>query len=169
MRSTEPVRLGLIGLLIILIQLSWYLKFPAWRDGFDLYLVFILLLAATRGSLLAGAFAVMGGLMMDAYSSSFPVFHVLYYMAPVAIGGLIRSQIIVEYRNIGALAVGLLILGKILAMFLIALAMGWVDSPMFLLRLNYWSLVLTVVTVFVSWRWFVKLIPPRSGVMSFGR
>jgi hypothetical protein len=164
MRSTEPLRLALIGLLALLLQLAWYMKFPGWRDGFDLYIVFLLFLAAARGPQLTGLFALAGGLVMDAFSPSYPVFHLLYYMVPVVAGSIIRSQLIVEYNLLGTLAVAGLLAGKIVMQLVFALALGLVDSPALLFAANYWSVVFLSVLVFGCWRWLIRLIPTPAGV-----
>jgi len=164
MRATEPLRLALIGLLVILVQLAFYLIFPAWRAGFDPFLVLLLLLATARGPFLAGVFALVGGVLMDAYSDQLISFHVIYYLVPVAIGAMIRSQLIVEYNFLGTLTVLALLLGKVLAQFLAFVAMGRLDSPLFLLRVNYWSILLMTAIVYLSWRWLVRLMPFTPGV-----
>lgn len=164
MRATEPLRLALIGLLVILVQLAFYLIFPGWRAGFDPFLVLLLLLATARGPFLAGVFALVGGVLMDAYSSHLLSFHVIYYLIPVAVGTMIRSQLIVEYNFLGTLTVLALLLGKVLAQFLAFFAMGQLDSAAYLLRVNYWSVLLMAGIVFLCWRWLVRLVPFTPGV-----
>jgi hypothetical protein len=164
MRATEPLRLALIALLVLLVQLALYLVFPAWRAGLDPFLILLLLLATARGPFLAGVFALLGGVLMDAYSDQLISFHVIYYLVPVAVGAMIRSQLIVEYHFLGTLTVFALLLGKVLAQYLSFFIMGHVDSPAFLLRVNYWSILLMTAIVYICWRWLVRLVPFTPGV-----
>lgn len=164
MRATEPLRLALIALLVLLTQLALYLLFPAWRAGFDPYLILLLLLATARGPFLAGVFALTGGVLLDAYSDQLISFHVIYYMVPVAVGAMIRSQLIVEYHFLGTLAVLALLLGKVLAQYASFRLLGLIDSPLFLLRVNYWSILLMTAIVYFSWHWLVRLVPYTPGV-----
>lgn len=164
MRATEPLRLALIGLLVIFGQQALYLVFPAWRAGFDPFLVLLLLLATARGPFLAGVFALVGGVLMDAYSDQLISFHVLYYLVPVALGAMIRSQLIVEYHFLGTLTVFALLVGKVLAQYLAFYVLGQIDSSAFLLRVNYWSILLMTAVVYLCWRWLVRLVPFTPGV-----
>jgi len=169
MRPAEPLRLVALALLALLIQLALYLRFPEWRAGIDLYLIFLLLLTATRGQLTAGVFALGGGIIMDCFSGSFYVFHTVFYVAPVIMGTLMRSHVLVEYRQLGTLCVATLLIVKILVMFGVALALGWIDSPLYLLRVNYWSLLLVIAAVYLGWNGIVRLFARVYEVKGFGR
>jgi rod shape-determining protein MreD len=169
MRLTEPLRLGLIGLLTVLLQLALYLQLPQWRAGLDFYVVFLLLLTATRGSALGCGYAIAGGLLLDAYSGAYCGFHTVYYLLPVAIGSLLRAQMLVQYRFLGASTISLLILGKVIAQLVVALVLGGLDSPAYLFRLNYWSLVLMFVFIYASWGWLVRIFPTPPEVRRLGR
>lgn len=164
MRSTEPLRLMGIGALALIIQLAFYLKFPAWRSGVDLYLVFLLLLAAARGPYISCVFAMAGGFVMDAYSGTFTTFHLFYYFAPVIVGSLIRTQLILEYNLLGTVAIGLLLLGKIWLQIGVAFSMGWIGSLVPIFQVNYWPLVCMCILTMVRWRWLIRLIPTPAGV-----
>ncbi|MDQ3023884.1 MAG: hypothetical protein M3R04_05820, partial [bacterium] len=91
MRTNDSVRLSLIALVLLIVQLVWYLKFPGWRSA-DFYLVFLLLLAAARGPVYGGIFAIVGGAVLDSFSAQYAAFHMLFYLLPVAVGTLIRSR-----------------------------------------------------------------------------
>ncbi|MCH7471503.1 hypothetical protein IIA79_00925 [bacterium] len=164
MRKTEVLRLALIGLLLLLLQLAWYLAFPQWRGAVDLYVPFLLLLTAGRGPFLGGAFAVLGGLVMDAYSTTFITFHIFYYLLPVAVGSLLRSRMLVEFPHLGALTVALLLFSKVVAQLLAAIAFGWVDSWLYLFRVNYWPLLVMFLLTYLGWRFIVGVVLPGAGV-----
>lgn len=169
MRTTEPLRLAAMGLLLLLVQLAIYLRFPEWRAGMDFYLVFLLLLTGTRGHLIAGSFALAGGIIMDAFSGSLYMFHTVFYMAPVLLGSLMRSYVLVEYRPLAALCIAGLLLLKVLAMFGVAFALDYIDSPVYLLKVNYWSILLAVGLVYFSWGQIVRLFANVYEVKGFGR
>ena len=158
MSIAEPVRLALLGLLILLVQLALTLGLPGWRTGFEFYALFLLLLAASRGPVLAGVYALAGGAIMDAYSDQFIVFHILYYLIPVALGSLVRAYVLTEYRMLGTVsAVGLLLL-KIVAMLLVAWAMRWVPSPVYLFKVNYVPVLAAGLAVYCSWPWIIRVM-----------
>lgn len=156
MSIAEPVRLALLGLLILLVQQALTLGLPGWRVGFEYYALFLLLLAASRGPILAGVYALAGGAIMDAYSDQFIVFHILFYLVPVALGSLVRAYVLTEYRMLGTMsAVGLLLL-KIVAMLLVAWGMRWVPSPVYLFKVNYLPVLVTGVMVYCAWPWIIR-------------
>jgi len=160
MKPTEPLRLSLLAILLILVQLTLWLMLPGWRAGIDLYIVFLLLVTAAYGPLIGGAFALAGGLIFDAPSAYFIAFHLIYYLLPVLIGSHLRAYMLVEYRVLGTVVIGLLILGKALAQLSWGLLMGWLGSPWFLVRLNYWPLLILVVLIYLFWQPLIKLIHP---------
>ncbi len=169
MRSTEPLRLLGIGALALLIQLAFYLKFPAWRGGVDIYLIFLLLLAAARGPYIASVFAMAGGVVMDAYSGVFSTFHLFFYFAPVFIGSLIRTQLIVEYNLLGTIAIGLLLLAKIWLQIGVAFSLGMIGSLSHVFQMNYWPVVCLCLLAFFRWRWLIRLVPSPVGVNRIAR
>jgi hypothetical protein len=156
----EYVRLALLGLFILLLQLAWYLEFPHWRSGVDIYLVFLLLVASARGPLFGGSYALAGGLIMDAASGPLPVFHLLYYFIPVLIGAQLRSHMLLKFRFLGSGVLALLLLGKIVSQLIIGIAAGWLPSVWCLFKENYLSLLLCVAVVYALWPWLISQIPP---------
>jgi hypothetical protein len=156
----EYVRLALLGVFILLGQLAWYLAFPGWRSGVDFYLVFLLLVASARGPVFGGSYALAGGLIMDAISGPLPVFHLLYYFIPVLIGAQLRSHMLLKFRALGAGVLALLLLGKVAVQLALGLLAGWLPSAVYLLRVNYASLVLCVALVYLLWPWLISQIPP---------
>ncbi len=156
----EYVRLALFGVFILLAQLAWYLAFPAWRSGFDLYLVFLLLVSSARGPLFGGTYALAGGLIMDAFSGPLPVFHLLFYFIPVLIGAQLRSHMLLKFRALGTGVLALLLLGKVVAQLVIGMLAGWVPSLAYLFRVNFGSLLVCVVLVYTLWPWLISQIPP---------
>jgi hypothetical protein len=169
MRARELFRLAAIGLLFILLQLALYLRFPEWRSGMDFYLVFLLLLTATRGQLAAGAFALSGGIIMDSFSSSFIAFHVFFYLIPVAAGSMMRTHVLVHYRLLGTLTVAVLLLIKILSSYAVAQILHWLGSPVYLLRVNYFSPLLVITAVYLGWPQLVRIFTTIREVKGFGR
>jgi len=164
MRSLEPLRLGLLGILLLFVQLAWYTALPHSRAGIDIYAIFLLLLAAARGPVLAGAYAVAGGAVMDSFSNTFVIFHMLYYLLPVALGSLVRSYMITEYRLLGTLTVAGLLLAKVIAQLAVGFSLGWLSSPLFIFRVNYWSIALCSLVVYLTWPYLSRLIPSPSEV-----
>jgi hypothetical protein len=156
----EYVRLALLGLFILLLQLAWYLAFPNWRGGFDVYLVFLLLVSSARGPLFGGTYALAGGLIMDAISGPLPVFHLLYYFIPVLIGAQLRSHMLLKFRFLGSGMLALLLLGKIAAQLAIGVIAGWLPSAWYIFQVNYLSLLLCVAVVYALWPWLISQIPP---------
>ena len=169
MRSTEPLRLLGIGALALLIQLAFYLKYPALRGGVDIYLIFLLLLAAARGPYVASVFAMAGGVVMDAYSGAFSTFHLFFYFAPVIIGSLIRTQLIVEYNLLGTAAIGLLLFAKIWMQIGVAFSSGMIGSLGYIFQMNYWPAICLCLLAFFFWRWLIRLIPTPAGVNRIAR
>lgn len=159
MRRTEPLRLTALGLLLIFLQLSWYLAFPDLRAPVDLYPLFLLLATASAGTLLGGSLALAGGLMMDLYGGQFLAFHCFYYLLPVLIGSQLRAHMLTEFRLLGALAAVLFIIGKIVAQLLILLVSRRLESFAYLFRLNYWPLVVIAVVIYAAWPWLVRQFP----------
>jgi hypothetical protein len=147
----ENTRTALIGLMILLLQLALILGFPGWRTGFELYAAFLLLLAASRGPVFAGVYALAGGAIMDAYSDQFIAFHILFYLIPVALGSLVRAHVLSEYRMLGAVSTAALMLLKVLLMLLTALAMGWLPSASYLFKVNYLPILFTSSLVYLAW------------------
>ena len=168
MRATEPLRLALVGLMFILLQLAFYSAFPQWRAGVDIYVAFLLLVTATRGPLMSGAYAVVGGWLMDAFSGGFPVFHMFYYLLPVLLGAVLRSYMLVEFKLLGALTVLALLLLKILLPFAMASMQGKLDSPAYLLQVNYLPMLLLTMLVLLLWPWMIKVIPTTREVRRIG-
>jgi len=157
--SLESLRLLLIAISITLLQVTFYTRFPEWRAGVDLYVIFLLLLTAARGPVYGGILALIGGAVMDCFSIQLPAFHVLYYLLPVAAASFVRARMLIEYRQLGTLFVGGLLLFKILAQFAVARASGWVDSAYYLFHLNYLSLLLELALTWLFWPSLAKLVP----------
>jgi hypothetical protein len=160
MKPYEIIRLSLVAAALLVAEQAVQLARPEWRSGSDVYLVWLLILSSGRGPLVAGAFALAGGLVMDASSGHFAVFHLIYYLVPVALGALLRSQLIVEYGVLGGLIAAALLLGKILAMLAVAVLGGMLPDAGYFFRLNYWPLLIVSLAVLFSWRWLVGLSQP---------
>lgn len=158
MRTNDSVRLALIALVILVLQLVWYLKFPAWRAA-DFYIVFLLLLAAARGPVYGGIFAILGGAVLDSFSAQYAAFHMLFYLLPVAVGTLIRSRMLLSYSQLGAGAVALLLLLKVVLQLVAAMLAHAIDSPVYLFKLNYVPLLLEAVLVYLLWDKLARAIP----------
>ena len=169
MRRTEPVRLTLLALLVIFVQLAWYLAFPTTRAALDLYALFILLVTASTGPLLGGVLALTGGILMDLYGAGYGAFHCFYYLLPVAIGSHLRAHMLTEFRLLGTLATVGLILVKIVAQLVVLLATNQVHSAAPLFQLNYWPLVFVAFGVYIFWPRLVRQFPMPSKVRSHGR
>jgi hypothetical protein len=167
-RPTEPFRLILLAILAMLLQLAIYVGLPDWRDAIDIYLVMLLLLTTARGPYFGIMCALIGGLVMDALSSTFTVFHTLYYLVPVAVGSFTRPHMLVEFRLLGTLTSVLLILGKIIVMLLVCWAAGWLASPLFFFKINFWSLLVISVLLYLGWPWLIRLIPSLTEVKQLG-
>jgi hypothetical protein len=168
MRATEPLRLALVGLLFILLQLAFYTAFPQWRAGVDIYVAFLLLVTATRGPLMSGIYAVGGALPMDALSGEFPVFHMFYYLLPVVLGAVLRSYMLVEFKLLGALTVLGLLLLKIILLFIVGATEGKLDSPVYLLQVNYLPMLFLTGLVLLAWPWMIRVIPTTREVRRIG-
>lgn len=169
MRKTEPLRLTALGLLVIFLQLAWYLCFPTTRAALDLYPLFLLLATAATGPLLGGSLALVGGVLMDLYGAGFGAFHCFYYLLPVALGSHLRAHMLTEFRLLGTLATVALILVKILAQLVYLLATNRLDSPAALFGLNYWPLLIVAIVVYVTWPKLVSQFPMPTKVRSDGR
>jgi hypothetical protein len=164
MRRTEPLRLILLGLLVIFIQLAWYLAFPSTRAALDLYALFLLLATAATGPLLGGILALTGGVLMDLYGAGFGAFHCFYYLLPVAIGSHLRAHMLTEFRLLGTFAAVGLILVKIAAQLVFLLATNKIHSIAPLFQLNYWPLVIVALIVYFFWPKLVSQFPMPSKV-----
>ncbi|MCB1187110.1 hypothetical protein KDL29_08090 [bacterium] len=163
MKVTEPIRLALIGIFALLLQLTIMLSYPEWRVGFDLYLVYILILTTTRGPAMGGTYAMLGGLFLDAFSGQHLVFHLLFYLLPVGIGSLVRSHMLIEFKSLGTLTVGGLLLFKVVAELVGAMLLGHIDSAFYIFRVNYLSILLFCGLVYLFWPALVNLMPPAQG------
>lgn len=164
MRATEPIRLALIGLIIVLFQLAVYTKFPGMRAGADFFVLFVLLVTATYGSAVGGVSALFGGLLMDAHGSTYFAFHLLYYVIPVVLGTMFRSQMLMEFRMLGALAVLGLLLIKVILQYITGLATGQIGSFTPLFAVNYWSILLTAIAVLILWPKLVAIVTAGAEV-----
>ncbi len=156
MSLAEALRLAAMGLLILLVQLALTLGLPGWRTGFEFYALFLMLLAATRGPVLAGVYALAGGAIMDSYTDQFIVFHILYYLAPVALGSLVRAYALSEFRMLGTLATVSLLVFKIFAMLLVAWISRWLPSPVYLFKVNYIPVLVVGGLVYWAWPWIIR-------------
>jgi hypothetical protein len=90
---------------------------------------------------------------MDSFSGAFVIYHLLFYLLPVALGSLVRSHMLTEYRFLGSLTVLGLLLAKIAGQLIVALSMGWIDTPLYLFRVYYWPALLTSLGVYLAWPW----------------
>jgi hypothetical protein len=157
-RTNDAVRLSLIALAVLVLQLVWYLKFPTWRTV-DFYLVFLLLLGSARGPIYGGIFAILGGAVLDSFSSQYAAFHMLFYLLPVAVGTLIRSRMLLSYSQLGGTAVAMLLLLKVLAQLVMAFSNHSISSPVYLFKLNYLPLLAEALLVFFLWGRLARAIP----------
>lgn len=169
MRRTDPLRLAIIGLLLLLMQQAFYVLFPAWRGTVDLYPLFLFLATASTGPLVGGTLAIGGGLMMDIYSVEFLAFHSFFYLLPVIFGSQLRAHMLTEFRLLGAVSAALLILAKIIAQLLVLLVIFKPASPLYLLRINYWPLLAVFGLVYAVWPMMVRQFPMPSEVKGLGR
>jgi integral membrane sensor domain MASE1 len=164
MRGYETLRLGILALLTIVAQLALYQAYPDLRSA-DLYVTFLLLVSAVRGPLYGGTYGIIGGIAMDSFSPQYNVFHMFYYLLPVTAGTLIRSRMLLEYRQLGAAAVLALLLAKVFAQFAAGLALHYLHSGGVLLRLdNYVPIVLQAAIAYFFWPQLVRLIPEPAEV-----
>jgi hypothetical protein len=159
MRIPEWLRLTLISLVIIAAQQMLLMLRPEWRTGLDLYVVWLLIVSAARGLTTGAVLAVLGGMLMDA-SSSFNMFHMLFYLLPVAVGALFTSHLITEYNLLASLITAGLLLLKLLLLLLVALCAGWLTSGSYLFGLNYFPLLCMCLLVFLLWQRLVRIVPP---------
>jgi hypothetical protein len=157
-RTNDAVRLSLIALCVLIAQLVWYLKFPGWRAA-DFYLVFLLLLASARGPIFGGVFAILGGAVLDSFSSQYAAFHMLFYLLPVAVGTLIRSRMLLSYRQLGGGAVALLLLLKVILQLVAAMSSHLLDSPVYLFKVSYVPLILESLLVYLFWERLARAMP----------
>jgi len=167
-KITEPIRMALIGLFALLLQLTLMLRFPELRAGFDLFLVYVLILTTTRGPAMGGTYAMLGGLVLDAFSGQHLVFHLLFYLVPVGIGSMIRSHMLIEFKSLGTATVGGLLLFKVLAELVGAMVMGHIDSLLYILKVNYAAILVFCAIVYFSWPLLVSLMPPVGGERRHG-
>ena len=158
MRNSDALRLSLLALALLVVQLVWYLKFPGWRTA-DFYLVFLLLLAAARGPVYGGVFAILGGAVLDSFSAQYAAYHMLFYLLPVAVGTLIRSRMLLSYSQLGSVAVAGLLLLKVLGQLVVALASHSISSPVYLFRVSYLPIVLEAALVYFLWDRLARAIP----------
>jgi len=168
MRRTDPLRLALIGFILVLVHLAYYTIYPGSRAPVDLYLLFLFLATASTGPVVGGLLALGGGVMLDLYSVNYPAFHCFYYLVPVAIGAQLRAHMLTEFRLLGATAAVLLVLGKILAQFMFALVSGRPLTVAHFFSLNYWPLIFVFMLVYMSWPWLVRQFPMPTEVKSLG-
>ncbi|MBN2083405.1 hypothetical protein JW859_14515 [bacterium] len=168
MRRTEPLRLFLLGLLLLFFQQAWYFSFPGSRAPVDLYVLFVLLTTAAAGPVMGGVMALTGGMLMDLYGAGYGAFHCFFYLLPVLIGAQLRAHMLTEFRLLGALATVALIILKILSQYLYLVFTGRGGSPLMLFQLNYWPLVFIALGVYFSWRWLVRQFPLPSKVRADG-
>jgi hypothetical protein len=168
MSLSETLRLAVLGLLILLVQLALTLGLPGWRTGFEFYALFLMLLAARRGPVLAGIYALAGGAIMDSYTDQFIVFHILFYLVPVALGSLVRAYVLSEFRMLGTIATISLLLLKIAAMLLVAWVARWIPSPVFLFKVNYIPVLAVAGLVYWTWPWIIRVMG-EAEVRQIGR
>jgi hypothetical protein len=167
MRLPDWLRLGMVSLLLVLAQQALLLARPEWRLGFDLYVPWLLAIAALRGPSTGIVLAVGGGLFMDA-ASSLHCLHILYYLVPVGIGALFSAHMVAEYRLLAALTTGGLVMLKLLVCWGIALLAGWLPGADYLLRVRYSPLLALCGLVVLSWPRLVALaLPPKAA--AYGR
>jgi hypothetical protein len=159
----DYARLALIGLLLLLLQLALIQGFPGWRTGFEFYAPFLLLLAASRGSILAGVFALAGGAIMDSYSNQFIIFHILFYLIPVALGSLVRAHVLSEYRMLGAISTAAIMLLKVVLMLIAGIAMGWLPSAAYLFKVNYLPILFTSSLLYFAWPGISRVMGVAQG------
>lgn len=160
MRYAENIRIAAIAIGVLLAQLIWITRFPNFGT-LDVYIIFLLLLAAARGPLYGGIHAILGGALMDSFSaqSQFVSFHTFYYMLPVMVGVAFRSRMLLQYRQVAALALALLLILKVVAQFALASMGGLIASPLYLFRINYLPLAIELALVYIFWARLSELIP----------
>lgn len=161
MISLDSVRLTLIAVLVLLAQAAFAARFPEWRVGADPYILFLLLVTASRGAVHGGVFALAGGAVMDSFSILFPAFHVFFYLVPVAAALLMRSGMLLNYSQLAGLTVTGLLLGKVLMQYLIGTAAGWLVGTVPLLDVNYVAILLMGLLTTVAWPRLAALLVPR--------
>lgn len=157
MNLTDTARLSLLALLILLLQLALILGLPGWRTGFELYAPFLLLVSASRGPVLAGVYALAGGAVMDAFSDQYVVFHILFYLIPVALGSLVRAHVLTEYRLLGAVTTVSMMIAKVALMLIAGLVMGWIPSGAYLFKANYLPIFVVGAIVYSFWNAITRL------------
>lgn len=168
MRRTDPLRLALSGLLLILMQLAFYVLLPGWRATVDLYPLFLFLATASTGPIIGGTMAIGGGMLMDIYSVEYPAFHCLFYLLPVVFGSQLRAHMLTEFRLLGAVSATAMIFAKIVAQLLFALVISQLATPALLGRINYWPLTIVFGAVYLGWPWLVSQFPMPSEVKGLG-
>lgn len=161
MISLDSLRLTLIATLVLVAQAAFAARFPEWRAGADPYVLFLLLVTASRGAVHGGVFALAGGAVMDSLSVQLPAFHVLYYLLPVAAALLMRSGMLLNYSQLAAVIVTGLLLAKVLLQYLVSAASGSLAGSVPLLRVNYPSLLLLGLLTLTAWKQLGTLIVPH--------
>lgn len=165
MKMPEWLRLGLISLSVLVLQQALLLARPEWRSGLDFYVVWLLIVSASRGGGTGVVLALLGGFIMDAPSVSFGLFHTVFYLLPVAVGALFTAHLITEYNLLAAAITAGLLLLKFILMLAVALAMGWIDTPAYFFGVNYLPLLVLSVLVFAFWQRLVRLAPVERVVL----
>jgi hypothetical protein len=160
MNTADNIRLAALGLILLALQMAWYVWFPGLRGGFDLFVPLLLLLTALRGPEMGGTFALIGGVVMDSYSLSLPAFHVLYYLLPVIAGTLLRSRLLTGYRQLGVAAIAVILLLKILLPWLIGVLSGALPSALYLFQVSYLPPLLICGLLYLCWSQAVRLVTP---------
>lgn len=159
MTNLEHLRLAAFAVLLLLLQLAWYAWFPGLRAGFDLYLPFLLIATARRGPGFGGVYALGGALVMDSFSLTLPLFHLLFYLVPVVLGTLLRGRTLMEYRQLGVLTVAALLLLKILAPLTYLLATHELGSLLYLFKVSYLGPLLICGALWLAWPALLKIVP----------
>jgi len=162
MISLDTLRLALIAMLVILIQLAFATALPEWRAGADPYILFLLLVTASRGPVHGGVFALAGGAVMDSFSAQLPAFHVLFYLLPAAAAVLMRSGMLLNYSQLASMLVAALLLAKVLLQFLVGRAAGWLDNASPLLHVNYISILLMALITLITWTRLGQIVAPGA-------
>jgi hypothetical protein len=152
-------RLALVSALFLVTQQALLQAYPGWRTGLDFYLVWLLIVSASRGFSTGLVLGLIGGLVMDA-PSNFGLFHTAFYVLPVVIGAFLSSHLVMEYNLLAGLTVLGLLLLKLLLLATVAVTAGWVPGWNCLLQLNYLPLLVLTLVVFVFWKRLAVLMPP---------
>jgi hypothetical protein len=165
MNYAATIRLAGVSLLFLVTQQALLQVHPEWRTGLDIYLVWLLIVSASRGFSTGLVLALIGGLVMDA-PSIFGLFHTLFYLLPVGLGAFLSSHLVVEYNLLASLAVCGLLLLKLLLLATVGSIAGWLPHWGYLFHLNYWPLLILTLLVFIFWQRLAVLMPPLRMVTS---